>query len=187
MQRKSGERKVRMSLMSNINSQLISILKKKAKNISKESNKQKLAAILKDQTVRVARDGVKPSDGKPFSALKRVTIKRRVGLSKHNSTHGKYASAKSNATFRGLLLDSFQVFYQKHKYGFRIGYIISDAKHPGYNSGKAVIANKRSFSSIRRRLRRLGKDPAGIKQSNSFPLYRLVKSAIRNEIRKNLG
>ena len=92
-----------------------------------------------------------------------------------------------NATFSGEFVDSYITFHEKRRHGFSVGYIISDAKHSGYNTGSSVIANKRSYSQIRARLRRLQMDPAGIKQSRNSLLYRNIKEFIKREMRKHLS
>ena len=173
--------------MDNIELQLNKILGRKSKEICKNINSQKIANHFKKTTQAKVRRGTQPSRNKPFAPLKTQTIKRRKNLEKHNPTHSSYSPSVSNATFSGELVDSYIAFHEKRRHGFSVGYIISDAKHSGYNTGSSNIANKRSYSQIRSRLRRLQMDPAGITQSKDSPLYRNIKEFIKREMRKHLS
>ena len=173
--------------MDSIELQLTKILGRKSKEICKHVDSQKVANHFKTTTQRKVRKGLQPSKDKPFAPLKTKTITRRKNLAKHNSTHSSYSPATSNATFSGEFVDSYITFHEKRRHCFSVGYIISDAKHSGYNTGSSIIANKRSYSQIRARLRRLQMDPAGIKQSRNSLLYRNIKEFIKREMRKHLS
>ena len=174
-------------MMDSIELQLTKILGRKSKKICREINGQKIANHLRVTTQKKVRRGTQPSRNKPFAPLRTQTIKRRKNLEKHNRTDRNYSPAVSNATFSGELVDSYVAFHEKRSHGFSVGYIISDAKHSGYNTGSSTIANRRSYSQIRARLRRLQMDPAGIKQSKDSPLYRNIKEFIKREMRKHLS
>ena len=173
--------------MSNISTQLNKVLGRKSKKICKSIDSRKIANHFKTTTQTKGRRGIQVSKDKPFAPLKSSTIKRRRNLQKYNSTHGDYSLTKSNATFSGEFLDSYVTFFENRNHGFSVGYIISDSKHSGYNTGSSTIANRRSYSQIRARLRRLQMDPAGIKQSKDSPLYRNIKEFIKREMRKHLS
>lgn len=173
--------------MSSIQLQLNKILGKKSNQICNNIDGQKIANHFRLTTQKKVREGTQPSRNKPFAPLKKATVKRRQNLDKYNTTHSSYSPAVSNATFSGELLDSYFAIHSKRRHGFSVGYIITDAKHSGYNTGSSTIANRRSYSQIRRRLQRLQMDPAGIKQSKDSPLYRNIKEFIKREMRKHLS
>lgn len=83
--------------------------KKEVKRFTKDKKEMNDAArIIRNETVNNLRDG-EGVDDKPLPSLKSSTIRRRLELEETNKTHGKYSAGRSNATFTGQFVKSYQV------------------------------------------------------------------------------
>lgn len=121
--------------------------KKAVKSVNKEINNaisrsgafNKAHEILREQI----REGINPKTGKPYKALRPVTIDRRKKLAQTNPTHPKYSANKANHTLTGSLLDGLFTRFNKAKGQITISI---RGKHEGYASatGRLIKGSRKS-------------------------------------------